>query len=66
MKERTMTWHGLFKRCTLPALAAWSAGASAHDGHGMTGSHWHASDAWGIIALAVAVALAAWLSGGKD
>jgi hypothetical protein len=29
----------------------------AHDGHGWIGGHWHASDAFGFVALAVAVAL---------
>ncbi len=43
---------------TLPALA--------HPGHGLDGSHWHASDAWGFgVAVALAV-VAVWLSrGGK-
>jgi hypothetical protein len=38
----------------------------SHDGHGLTGNHWHITDAWGFIGLAAAVAVAAWLSrGGK-
>ena len=37
---------------TLAASAAW-----AHEGHGMEGSHWHATDVWGLLALAAAVAL---------
>jgi hypothetical protein len=32
----------------------------AHDGHGWVGGHWHASDAFGFVALAVAVAVALW------
>ena len=40
----------------LTGLAA-SAGAWAHEGHGMEGSHWHATDVWGLLALAAAVAL---------
>jgi uncharacterized membrane protein YkvI len=44
-----------------PATSAFS-----HDGHGLTGSHWHVSDAWGFVALAMLVAVAVWLSrGGK-
>lgn len=39
------------------ALPTW-----AHDGHGWVGGHWHASDAFGLVALAVAVAVALWLS----
>jgi hypothetical protein len=34
----------------------------AHEGHGFTGSHWHASDAAGLAALGVLIALAVWLS----
>ncbi len=40
--------------------------ASAHEGHGMEGvSHWHATDAWGLLALATGLAVALWLSGRK-
>jgi hypothetical protein len=43
---------------TLPALA--------HDGHGLFGSHWHATDALGFVGVGLLIALAAWLSkGGK-
>ena len=34
----------------------------AHDGHGIAGMHWHATDAWGFVAVAVMVAVAIWLS----
>ncbi len=46
----------LRKLATLTALAT-SATAWAHEGHGMEGSHWHATDAWGLLAVAAAVAL---------
>jgi hypothetical protein len=47
------------------ALAAASL-AQAHSGHGPTGAHWHATDAWGFVALGVAaVAVALWLLRGK-
>ena len=39
------------------ALMAAPLLAGAHDGHGQAGSHWHATDAWGFAALAVAVAV---------
>jgi hypothetical protein len=39
--------------------------ASAHAGHGMDFAHWHATDAWGFVALGVAVALLAWMRRGK-
>jgi hypothetical protein len=47
--------------CLVAALAA-----QAHDGHGLAGSHWHATDSWGFVAVALLVALAAWLSAGDD
>ena len=39
----------------LPLLAA------AHDGHGLQGVHWHASDTVGFVVLAVVAAAALWL-----
>jgi hypothetical protein len=50
------------------AAYAFSAGAGAvlaHDGHAMVGSHWHATDAMGFVALVCAVGVAVWMSGGK-
>jgi hypothetical protein len=41
----------------LTTLPAW-----AHEGHGLFGSHWHATDALGFVAVAALVALAVWLS----
>jgi hypothetical protein len=43
-------------------LVAAALPAAAHDGHGLVGGHWHASDAFGFIALAVAVGVAVWIS----
>jgi Co/Zn/Cd efflux system component len=37
---------------SLPALA--------HEGHGLFGSHWHATDALGFVGVAAAAALAIW------
>ena len=34
----------------------------AHDGHGLLGSHWHATDAIGFIVV-IALAIAAWAIG---
>ena len=39
-------------------LALWATPAQAHDGHGLTGAHWHASDSWGFVALGVLVVAA--------
>jgi hypothetical protein len=36
-------------------MLAAHASTWAHEGHGMEGSHWHATDIWGVLA-AVAVA----------
>ena len=36
--------------------------AFSHDGHGLTGMHWHATDAWGFVAVAAMIAVAIWLS----
>lgn len=41
-------------------LATTSAAAAAHDGHGPTGTHWHATDLWGFVALGVVAAAIAW------
>ncbi|MHB1121459.1 MAG: hypothetical protein ACYC0T_01915 [Ramlibacter sp.] len=54
-----------FPRATAAAaLLAGTAAARAHDGHAMAGSHWHASDAWGFVVIAAAIALAVWLGRG--
>ena len=39
-----------------------ASAAHAHDGHGLAGGHWHATDALGWVALAAAVALGVWIS----
>ena len=36
--------------------------AQAHDGHGLEGSHWHATDSFGWVAALALMALAVWLS----
>ena len=47
------------------ALLAANGLALAHDGHGMQGSHWHASDLLGLV-FGLAVAALVWRSrGGK-
>ena len=52
----------------LSFVLAWlaCAPALAHEGHGLAGSHWHVTDAWGFVALGAGLAAAIWLSkGGK-
>ena len=42
----------------LPACVS----ALAHDGHGLAGSHWHATDTLGFACVALLAALALWSS----
>ena len=44
------------------ALSTWPGALFAHDGHGLSGSHWHASDTWGFVTVGALLALAVWLS----
>lgn len=49
-------------KCLLAASAALLPTlAVAHEGHGPAGPHWHATDAWGFVALGLLVAAALWL-----
>ncbi len=50
------------KKITSLWVSTASIQAFAHDGHGLSGSHWHSSDAWGFVALGV-IAMAAWFIG---
>ena len=36
--------------------------AFAHDGHGLAGSHWHATDVLGFVAVGCLAAVAIWLA----
>lgn len=54
------------KLLALCAAATAAAPSMAHDGHGLSGGHWHSTDAWGFVALALAVGAALYFSrGGK-
>ena len=54
------------KLIAISALLASAGGSFAHEGHGLSGGHWHATDVAGFVALGALVALAIWLSrGGK-
>ena len=39
--------------------------AFSHEGHGLGGSHWHATDVGGFVGFGVALAVAVWLSRGN-
>ena len=34
----------------------------AHEGHGLFGSHWHATDTLGFVGVAALIGLALWMS----
>ena len=48
------------KRFALYALAAAPFATFAHEGHGLGGAHWHATDAWGFVAVAAVAVAAIW------
>ena len=54
------------KTICAPLLLLAAGAASAHEGHGLAGTHWHATDAWGfVIGAAVVAAAALWWRGRK-
>jgi len=52
-------------KTTLLTLLALPAAALAHEGHGLAGTHWHATDPFGYIVLGIAVAAVTWWWGRK-
>jgi hypothetical protein len=55
------------KKFTTQLIASCAGGmgattAFAHEGHGLMGTHWHATDALGFVAVAAMIAVAVWLS----
>ncbi len=52
------------KLIAISAILNSADSAFSHDGHGLKGIHWHATDVWGFVALAALVAAAIWLSRG--
>lgn len=53
MKSQTLLIAGA-ALTTLPALA--------HEGHGLFGGHWHATDVLGFVVVGSLIALAVWFS----
>ena len=43
-------------------LASAALAVQAHEGHGLFGSHWHATDALGFVGVAALIGFAIWLS----
>ena len=56
MPKPNLQTRCLRSTAALATLAA-SAAAWAHEGHGMEGGHWHATDIWGLLAVAAVAAL---------
>ena len=52
----------LSKSLLAAALAIPALAARAHDGHGLFGSHWHATDALGFVGVAALIGFAIWMS----
>jgi hypothetical protein len=54
------------KLIAIQAIITPATSIFAHDGHGLQGSHWHASDTFGFVILAAAIGLTLWFGrGGK-
>jgi hypothetical protein len=53
------------KKLLLATLAGSTPWAMAHEGHGLPGGHWHASDAWGFAVLGTVTAESLWMRRGK-
>ena len=43
-------------------ISTWAMPVFAHDGHGLAGSHWHATDAFAFLGLVCVVAVSIWLA----
>mgnify|MGYP000128383023 CR=1 FL=1 len=67
MNLRTANISGATLRLSCVALACLplSGPALAHEGHGMVGSHWHATDVVGLV-VGVAVAALTWYSRDRE
>ena len=59
-----MNYQNALKIIAACAISTGATAVFAHDGHAMAGTHWHATDAWGFVAMAGVLALAIWLSRG--
>ncbi|MBK6651736.1 MAG: hypothetical protein IPG42_19810 [Betaproteobacteria bacterium] len=58
MKKRVIAFFASISTIAAPAFA--------HEGHGLGGAHWHATDTLGFVAAGVAIAVAIYLGkGGK-
>ncbi len=46
----------------ITTLMTMAVNASAHDGHGLTSTHWHATDTLGFVLVGVLALAAVWFS----
>jgi hypothetical protein len=53
------------KHFLIPPAVLWTTAALAHEGRGLVGAHWHATDVAGFVIAAVAVAALVWWRGKK-
>ncbi|AEG94396.1 hypothetical protein [Ramlibacter tataouinensis] len=59
-----MTRSITLKAAAAGAWLAHAGAAFAHEGHGLAGDHWHATDSFGLLLVGALAALAVWLSRG--
>jgi hypothetical protein len=45
------------KKIAILLAGTLATAAFSHENHGLTGSHWHSSDVWSFVVLAVALTL---------
>ena len=58
---KSLSTMNLIAACALYTCAST---AFAHEGHGLLGAHWHATDVLGFVAAGCALGVALWLSRG--
>jgi len=61
---RLMNIRNALKTVATLAITVGADASFAHGGHAMAGTHWHASDVWGFVAMAGVLAVAIWLYNG--
>jgi hypothetical protein len=65
LEPRIMKSSLAIKSIAAYALFTWAGGAFAHEGHGLAGTHWHATDTLGLIAVAALAAAVIFGTRGK-
>jgi hypothetical protein len=65
LEPRIMKSPVAIKYIAACALFTWAGSVFAHGGHGLAGTHWHATDTLGLIAVAVLAAAVLFGTRGK-